>query len=266
MNRRKKKAPSAPNNGEMSLSGHLKELRNRIVICVVFLVAAVLVCLFFAPQLVELFTDLGKDYNYKFVYIAPQELLTVQLSIAAIGGLVLSSPLIFYHIYAFCAPGLKRKERLFFLLAVGFGVVCFCVGVLFAYKISVPFMLYFFMDLSVGTDVSASVSIQSYVNFLLTVFVVFGAVFELPVVSVLLTRIGLLKPQWLAKSRKVLFVLIFVLAAIITPPDILSQIMVAFPMMGLLELSIFLCKICTKVWHLEDEDEGGTEAENTEKA
>ncbi|MCD7761478.1 MAG: twin-arginine translocase subunit TatC [Clostridiales bacterium] len=248
MSRRNQPDTAASDGGEMSLTDHLKELRNRVAVCVAFLVVAILVCLYFSPQLVELFTDLGKEYDYQFVYIAPQELLAVQLSIAAIGGLVISAPVLCYHIYAFCAPGLKRTERLFFLLAVGFGTLCFCVGVLFAYKITVPFMLYFFMDLSVGTDISASVSIQSYVNFLLTVFVVFGAVFELPVLSVLLTRLGLLRPQWLARSRKVLFVLIFLLAAVITPPDVISQIMVAVPMMALLELSIFLCRICEKLW------------------
>ncbi|MCD7945358.1 MAG: twin-arginine translocase subunit TatC [Clostridiales bacterium] len=251
---RRDQADTAASGGEMSLTDHLKELRSRVALCVAFLVIAVLVCLYASPQLVELFTDLGKEYDYQFVYIAPQELLAVQLSIAAIGGLILSSPVLLYHIYAFCAPGLKRTERLFFLLAVVFGTLCFCIGVLFAYKITVPFMLYFFMDLSVGTDISASVSIQNYVNFLLTVFVVFGAVFELPVLSVLLTRLGLLRSQWLAKSRKVLFILIFLLAAIITPPDVLSQIMVAVPMMALLELSIFLCRICEKLWHPKGEE------------
>ncbi|MCD7734708.1 MAG: twin-arginine translocase subunit TatC [Clostridiales bacterium] len=253
MSRRNQADTAAPDGGEMSLTDHLKELRSRVVVCVAFLVIAVLVCLCFSPRLVELFTDLGKAYDYQFVYIAPQELLTVQLSIAAIGGLVLSAPVIVYHIYAFCAPGLKRTERLFFLLAVVFGTLCFCVGVLFAYKVTVPFMLYFFMDLSVGTDIASAVSVQNYVNFLLTVFVVFGAVFELPVLSVLLTRLGLLRPQWLAKSRKVLFILIFLLAAIITPPDVLSQILVAVPMMALLELSIFLCRVCERLWRPREE-------------
>ena len=92
-------------------------------------------------------------------------------------------------------------------------------------------------------DVAASISIQSYVSFLLTVFVIFGLVFELPVVSVLLTGLGLVKAEWLVKGRKVMVVLIFVLAAIITPPDIVSQIMVAIPMLGLYELSIALSRM-----------------------
>ncbi len=244
MNRHK--AAKTPDGGEMSLSGHLKELRGRILVCIVCLVVGVLVCLAFAPNIVEQLTNLGKGYGYQYVYIAPQELLMVQLSVAAIGGLVICSPVLLYEVYAFCAPGLKRTERLTFALAVGFGVVCFCVGVLFAYKVTVPFMLYFLINLSVGTDVTSAISIESYVNFLLTVFVIFGAVFELPVLSVVLTRLGVLRPEWLAKSRKVLVVVIFFVAALITPPDILSQIMVALPMLALFELSIFLCRLTAK--------------------
>ncbi|MCD8340796.1 MAG: twin-arginine translocase subunit TatC [Clostridiales bacterium] len=244
MNRRK--AEQGPDGGKMSLGGHLKELRSRILVCIVCLVVGVLVCLAFAPEIVEQLTDLGKGYGYQYVYIAPQELLMVQLSVAAIGGLVICSPVLLYELYAFCAPGLKRTERLTFALAVVCGVACFCVGVLFAYEVTVPFMLYFLINLSVGTDVTSAVSIQSYVNFLLTVFVIFGVVFEMPVLSVLLTRLGVLKPEWLAKSRKVLIVVIFFVAALITPPDILSQVMVALPMMALFELSIFLCKLVSR--------------------
>ncbi len=240
------KTAREPQGGEMSLSGHLKELRSRILVCIVCLVVGVLACLAFAPELVEQLTNLGKGYGYQYVYIAPQELLMVQLSVAAIGGLVICSPVLLYEIYAFCAPGLKKTERLTFALAVGFGVVCFCVGVLFAYKVTVPFMLYFLINLSVGTDVTSAISIESYVNFLLTVFVIFGAVFEMPVLSVLLTRMGVLKPEWLVKSRKVLIVVIFLVAALITPPDILSQIMVALPMLALFELSVFLCRLAAK--------------------
>jgi sec-independent protein translocase protein TatC len=95
-------------------------------------------------------------------------------------------------------------------------------------------------------DVSASISIQQYVSFLLTVFVIFGLVFELPVVSVLLTGLGLVRAEWLVKGRKVMVVIIFVLAAIITPPDIVSQIMVAVPMLGLYEISIALSRVVGK--------------------
>ena len=107
-------------------------------------------------------------------------------------------------------------------------------------------MLRFLIQFTGQVDVAASISIQQYVSFLLTVFVIFGLVFELPVVSVLLTGLGLVRAEWLVKGRKVMIVIIFVLAAIITPPDVVSQIMVAVPMLALYELSILLSRLVGK--------------------
>ena len=107
-------------------------------------------------------------------------------------------------------------------------------------------------------DVSASISIQQYISFLLTLFVIFGLVFELPVISVLLTGLGLIKAEWLVKGRKVMIVIIFVMAAIITPPDVVSQIMVAVPMIGLYELSILLSRLIGNR-RKEKEDEEDTD-------
>lgn len=242
-----KKKKAVPNNdGTMSLSGHLKELRNRIIICVVCLVVFFLLGLHFAPDVVETLTGIGKQYGYEFVYIAPQELLLQYFSIALIAGVVTSVPVILYHVWAFIQPGLKKNENKMFLATLVFGLFFFILGVLFAYKIMLPFMLQFLISLSLGSDVSASVSVANYVTFLMTIFLVLGAVFELPVVSVLLTQIGLVKVEWMKKFRKVMIVVIFFVAALITPPDVVSQVMVAVPMLGLYELSILICSILGK--------------------
>ena len=241
--KRNKSHQEANPDGSMSLSGHLKELRNRVFICVLALLAGFVACLALAPRLVTMLTDMGMAYHYVYVYIAPQELLMVYISLALTGGLVLAFPFIGYHIYAFCGPGLKQREKLFTLGTLFFGTVCFCVGVLFAYYLSVPFMLRFLIQFTADVSVSASISIQQYVTFLLTVFVIFGVVFELPVISVLLTMLGILRAEWMAKGRRAMLVIIFILAAIITPPDVVSQIMVAVPMIGLYELSIFLSRL-----------------------
>lgn len=241
-----KNKPSKRTNtdGSMDLTGHLTELRNRLVICLLVLLAGFCVCLGFASRLVTMLTDMGAVYRYVYVYIAPQELLMVYFSIALTGGVVLAFPFISYHIYAFCSPGLKRREKVFILGTLFFGTACFCLGVLFAYYIDIPFMLRFLIQFSSGVSVSASISIREYVSFLLTVFVVFGVVFELPVVSVLLTLLDVLRVEWMVKGRKVMIVAIFFLSAIITPPDVLSQVMVALPVIGLYELSILLSRLC----------------------
>jgi len=245
----KKKAEKAQANpeGSMSLSGHLRELRNRILICVILLLAVFTLCLSFAPRIVTMLTDMGKQFNYVYVYIAPQELFLVYMNVALVGAVVVCFPVLAYQIYAFCSPGLSAKERTYISGALIAGAVCFLLGVSFAYFISLPFMLRFLIQFTGEVDVSASISIQSYVSFLLTVFVIFGLVFELPVVSVLLTGLGIVRAEWLVKGRKIMIVVIFVLAAIITPPDIVSQIMVAVPMLGLYELSIVLSRTVGKM-------------------
>lgn len=227
----------------MPLSGHLKELRNRVMICLGVLLAGFVVCLSFSQKLVTMLTDMGEAYHYAYIYIAPQELLMVYISVALVGALAAAFPFICYHIYAFCGPGLKRKEKTFVLGTLVFGTAFFCLGVLFAYTVSVPFMLRFLIQYTANVNVSASISIQQYVSFLVTVFMVFGVVFELPVVSVLLTLLGVLKAAWMIKGRKVMLVVIFFVAAVITPPDVVSQVMVALPMIVLYELSIFLCRL-----------------------
>ena len=240
----KNKQAQDPNpEGSMSLSGHLKELRNRIAVCVLLLLVAFGVCLGVAPRIVTLLTDMGTRYSYVYVYIAPQELFLVYMNVALVGALVVCFPVLAYEVYAFCSPGLSRKERGYILGALFAGALFFLAGVAFAYFISLPFMLRFLIQFTFEVDVSASISIDQYVSFLLTVFVIFGIVFELPVVSVLLTGLGLIRAEWLGKGRRVMIVLIFLLAAIITPPDVVSQIMVAVPMLALYELSIALSRV-----------------------
>jgi len=230
----------------MTLAGHLRELRNRLVVCLICLVASSLVGLHFAPELVEVLADIGKSYGYSYVYIAPQELLMQYFSIALLAGVCMTFPVILYHIWAFVQPGLQKNENILFLSAIFFGLLCFIGGIIFAYKIMLPFMLHFLIGISAGSGITASISVQNYITFLLTIFMIFGIVFELPVISVLLTQMGLLKVEWMKKGRRVIIVVIFLVAALITPPDIVSQIMVAIPMAGLYEISIILCSVLMK--------------------
>ena len=203
--------------------------------------------------------DMGTEYGYRFVYIAPQELLMVQFSVALIGSLILAFPVIAYHVYGFCSPGLKTKEKTVIILTMIAGTAFFLIGVFFAYFVTVPFMLRFLIQFTGVVTVSASISIQEYVNFLLTVFIIFGLVFEMPVISSLLSMLGILRAEWLKKARKVSVVLIFILAAVITPPDVVSQIMVAIPMIALYEVSIFLCRLFANRKKKDSETEEQTE-------
>ncbi|MBR2764916.1 MAG: twin-arginine translocase subunit TatC [Blautia sp.] len=248
----KKPQEQIADDGMMSLSGHLKELRNRIVVCILCLVVFLLLGLHFAPRIIDVLTGIGKGYGYEFVYIAPQELLLQYFSVALVAGICLSLPVILYEVWAFIQPGLQKNENRLFLGAMLTGLFFFVLGVLFALRIMLPFMLNFLIGLSKGSNITAAVSVGNYISFLLTIFLVMGLVFELPVVAVVLTQLGLVKVEWMAKARKFVIVAIFFIAAVITPPDVVSQVMVAFPMIGLYELSIVLCRFLQKKRHTEN--------------
>lgn len=258
------------NPEQMALTGHLRELRNRAVICVLCLVVAFLVCLAYAPDIVEFLTDIGKEYGYNYIYVSPQELLMQQFSISTVAAVCVTFPVLIYQIWGFVRPGLKKKENILFVLAVVFGLLCFLAGVYFCYKIMLPFMLEFLIGISTGTDIHASITVENYISFLLTLFVIFGVIFEMPVAAVLLNQFGIIKVEWMKKARKVLIVVIFFIAAVVTPPDIVSQTMVAIPMLLLYEFSIMLCTVLSKFKRKkkdeDDEDEtDGDEDEDTDE-
>ena len=177
------------------------------------------------------------------------------IRLAIVGGIVLSSPVILFQTWLFIKPALKKNEKTTVFLSLMAGLVCFIIGALFAYFIVVPITLTFFMSVDSHQSVQATISIQNYISFVLTTLITFGIVFEMPVVTILLSELGLLKTVWLTKSRKVVIVAIFVIAAIITPPDVVSQILVAIPMLLLFEVSILLSKIIGKRKKNHEDDE-----------
>lgn len=244
----------------MPLTGHLTEMRNRLIVCVVVFIAASLVFLSQAERLMSLLTDMGRTYGYVYVFLAPQELLMQYFKVSLIASVCITLPLILYEIWAFARPGLSRRENVATVFSLVFGLLCFAVGVLFAYKITLPFMLQFLIKLNTTGDIAASISVESYINFLLTVFIIFGCVFEMPLLSVILSRLGILTPKLMRKIRSGVIVAIFVIAAIITPPDIFSQVMVAIPMVGLYEVSILLsAAVCKFVRKKSPDEETQTE-------
>ena len=262
MSKNREKANSKTNpTGEMSLSGHLRELKNRILVCIVLFLIVTVIGLNYASDLVEMFLDLGEACSYEFVYIAPQELLMQYFTVSFVIAGCVTVPVLLYEIWAFVRPGLKKSENLLFMLTLIFGLLCFVIGVVFAYNIMVPFMLNFLDSLSEGSTVTGTISVEKYLGFILTVLVIFGVVFELPVVSVLLNRLGVLKVEWMKKGRRIVIVVIFIIAALISPPDVVSQIMVAIPMIGLYEISILLCSVFARFFgeRKRQEEESGEE-------
>ena len=246
----------------MTVAGHLQELRARLFWSVLVFVAMSVLCFVFIQRFVD--AALALSSGFDFVYLAPSELLTSYMKLALVLGLVLSSPFILWQIWAFVQPGLTRREAASARSAIIAGFVFFLLGVVFCYALILPLTLQFLYNFNGSLDIAANISFSNYMNFILGMLVAFGVVFEMPVLSFLLSRLGLLRPQVLVKGRKYAVLVVFLVAAVITPPDVLSQVMTAIPMLALYELSIVVSRAAYKK-RAEDEDEDDEEEDEDDE-
>lgn len=222
----------------MKLLDHLGELRRRLALVVaVNLIAAVILFQYAAVIMKYLF---ALNPGMGLIYISPQELLLVYIQIALLAAVVLCSPVTIYEIWAFVSKGLYRHERLYVVLSLLSGLLCFAVGALFCYFVVLPVTLAFFVRISTE-EVTAMISVQNYADFINKMLLAFGIVFEMPVLVFLFSKLDYLHPESLKNKRGILVVLVFVFAAIITPPDVVSQLMLAFPMLLLMQVSYWIC-------------------------
>lgn len=241
---------------EMSLFDHLDELRKRLVIIVaVNFIAAIL--LFSQTELIMSYL-LEVNPGMELVYTTPSELLTVYVQLSFILAITFCSPITVYEIWVFIEKGLYDKEKKAILFTLIFGVVFFILGVAFCYFIVLPTTLEFFIRIAIE-EVSSMLSINSYVSFVNMMLLSFGLVFEMPVIVFLLTKLGILKPEFLKKNRGLIIVAIFVFAAVITPPDVVSQLMLGIPMTLLMEFSILVSSIVYKGKKKEEIEENVSE-------
>ena len=166
----------------------------------------------------------------------------VRLQIGFFGGLVLALPFVFYQAWQFVAPGLLPREQRLVVPIVLLSAFCFAVGAALAYWIVLPMGLRFFLGLE-PPDMTSRWAVDEYIGFVLRLIMGFGIVFEMPVVTLFLSRLGLVTPAFLRRVRRYAIVVVFALAAIFTPPDPFSQIMMALPLLVLYEISIWVCQV-----------------------
>jgi len=174
--------------------------------------------------------------------LRPMTYFFVSLQVALLGGLVLALPVVFYQFWRFVAPGLLSRERRLVLPVVTLSVLCFGLGAAIAYSIVLPLGLRFFLGLE-PDDMTSQWAVDEYISFVLRLLLGFGIVFEMPVVTLLLSRLGLVTPAYMRRVRRYAIVAIFVLAAVFTPPDPISQILMALPLLALYEVSIWVCRL-----------------------
>ena len=245
----------------MSLVGHLREIRNRIALSVVALLAAFVICFAIIKPLANAMLQMGLDAGFQYVYLSPSELLTSYFKLALVLAIVVVSPLLVFEIWGFVAPALTRKEKRAIKPAL-LGGFFFCLGALFSYMVALPFMIQFLVNFSTSDFINSAISVASYLDFMIGMLLTFGVVFEEPMLAFVLTKLGILTPDILRKVRHYAIPVIFVIAAIITPPDVVSQFMVAVPMIGLYELSILISSVIYKKKQNEDDADDDEDEED----
>lgn len=230
-----------PSEEKMSFLAHLTELRTRLVRCAAVLVAAFALCSTRAEWLTDRLLSLSQ--GFQFIYISPSELLMCYLRVALAGALVLAFPVLLMEIWKFLCPGLTKREKAAVMASLTSGLVLFLIGVIFCVCVMLPVCLKFLFDLGTGSTITAAISVDSYINFMLTMMIVFGVVFEMPIIMLALTAVGIVNPNQLRKQRKYAVLVIFILAAILTPPDVTSQVLLGLPMVALFEVSSLVSSI-----------------------
>ncbi|MBN2366600.1 MAG: twin-arginine translocase subunit TatC [Calditrichaeota bacterium] len=220
---------------------HLEEFRNRIIKAIIGVVIGAIICLVFSKPLLNVLLWPTTQINLpiEIQVLKVQGMFVVTLEIAFFGGIILSLPFILYQMWMFVAPGLYIHERKYVPRIITSATILFLAGVAFAYFVIFPFALRFFLGLA-PEAIKTNIAIDFYISFLIRLLIVFGIVFQLPIMSYFLSRLGILSPAFMRKYRKHSIVVIFVLAALFTPPDPLTQVLLAIPLVLLYELSIFI--------------------------
>jgi sec-independent protein translocase protein TatC len=225
---------------EINYFAHLGELRNYVMVMVVTLCVSTLVSFYFSEVLVNFVTNPMKKSISELYFLSPYEAFFVRLRVSVASGVILSSPIVFALIWAFVAPGLYLKEKkvVFPLSLISIGL--FYLGILFAHFLVIPFALNFFLGFQTES-LKPLISIGSYTSLYLTFVLIFGGIFVTPVMLTGLMYYGVLNASALKKQRKVVLVLVFILAAVLTPTmDILTQCLMAIPLWLLFEVSVWI--------------------------
>lgn len=230
---------------EMQLTDHLEELRRRLIIVLVALALATVASYAFAEKLFALLMRpllQVMPAENGLIYTGLTETFFTYLKISLLAGFFVSAPVLIYQTWRFAAPGLYAHEKKYVMPFVFFASLFFIGGALFGYFVVFPFGFKFFIDFTTDS-IRAMPTVREYFSFSVKLLFAFGVVFELPVVSAFLAMFGLVKAATLSSKRKYAVLGAFVIAAILTPPDVVSQLMMAGPIIILYEISIVVARI-----------------------
>ncbi len=246
---------------------HLEELRRRLLISVAAVAVGFLVCYFFSKQLFEILMKpliVSLPPKSTLIFTSLPEAFFTYLKVSLLAGIFLASPIVLYEIWAFISPGLYRHEKRYVIPFVFFSSLFFVGGALFGYFVVFPFGFKFFLGFATEY-IRPMPTIKEYFGFCAKLLFAFGVIFELPLFVLFLSRIGIVNDKMLRKQRKYAILLVFVVSAILTPPDVMTQLMMAGPLLALYEISVWVAKIFGRK-RVEEKGEEESEGDQPEKS
>ncbi|MEW6117380.1 MAG: twin-arginine translocase subunit TatC [Nitrospirota bacterium] len=251
---------------KLPLTEHLGELRKRILISLIAVLVTFSAAFAYSEDIFKFimfplkynldfsvkeqfvqFVPQDKLQNTKLVFLAPAEAFWMNLKVAFVAGLILALPVVFLQVWKFIAPGLLPKEKKYVLPFIIMATGLFLFGASFCFFIVLPFAMGFLLTYKVGDFLMPMLSVGQYVDFCLKFILAFGAIFELPIIIIFLTKMGIVTPQGLARNRKYAVLVAFIVAAFLTPtPDAFNQILMAIPIILLYEIGIWISPLFSR--------------------
>jgi sec-independent protein translocase protein TatC len=223
---------------------HLKELRDRLVVSIVGVGIAFIITYIFKERmfafLMRPFIEVMPPQSM-FIFTGVTEAFITYFKISIVAALFLAAPVILYEVWMFVSPGLYEKERRYVVPFIAFGSMFFIIGGLFCYYVILPYIYHFFVSYA-GPSIVPMPSLKEYMNLTLKMLIIFGLIFQMPLVAFYLSKAGIIKYRVLAEKRRYAILVIVVVSAVITPPEITSQLLMALPMYGLFEVSILIAR------------------------
>jgi len=227
---------------------HLKELRDRIIVCIIAIGIAFILTYYFKEKvfafLMEPFIKVMPAKS-SFIFTGITEAFITYFKISIVAALFIVAPVILYEFWMFVSPGLYEKERRYVYPFIFLGSLCFICGALFCYYIVMPYMYRFFVSYAAEFIIPMP-DLKSYMSMTLKLLVMFGLLFQLPLVAFYLAKAGIIHYRMLSNKRRYAILAIVIVSAVITPPDVSSQLLIAVPLWGLYELSIVIVRVFGK--------------------